>query len=66
MQILRELSPECAIISISALHNRGITEFPQMPIQGKTICIVGSSGVGKSTLVNTLLGDEWLWTGRSQ
>ncbi len=63
MQILRELSPECAIISISALHNRGITEFRKCLSKGKTICIVGSSGVGKSTLVNTLLGDEWLWTG---
>ena len=25
--------------------------------------MVGSSGVGKSTLVNQLLGEEWLWTG---
>lgn len=31
-----------------------------MPFQG--ICIVGSSG-WENPLVNTLLGDEWLWTG---
>lgn len=36
MQILRELSPECAIISISALHNRGITEFRKCLSKGKT------------------------------
>ncbi|UQT46470.1 GTPase RsgA [Akkermansia muciniphila] len=40
-----------------------MTEFRKCLSKGKTICIVGSSGVGKSTLVNTLLGDEWLWTG---
>ena len=27
------------------------------------MCIVGSSGVGKSTLVNQLYGEEWQWTG---
>ena len=58
MQILRELSPECAIISISALHNRGITEFRKCLSKGKTICIVGSSGVGKSTLAKVLAGIE--------
>lgn len=63
VQALRELSPECSIIGISALHNKGIKEFRKCLSRGKTICIVGSSGVGKSTLVNTLLGDEWLWTG---
>ncbi len=63
MQTLRELSPECSIISISALHNKGIKEFRKCLSRGQTISIVGSSGVGKSTLVNTLLGDEWLWTG---
>jgi ribosome biogenesis GTPase len=29
---------------------------------GVTMCIVGSSGVGKSTLVNQLYGEEWQWT----
>lgn len=61
--MLRELSPECRIIRISALRNTGINEFRKCLVKGKTITIVGSSGVGKSTLVNTLLGDEWLWTG---
>ena len=61
--ILRELCPECGIICISALRNKGIKDFRKCLERGKTISIVGSSGVGKSTLVNTLLGDEWLWTG---
>lgn len=61
---LRVLSPECTIVSISALHKKGIQEFRQFLTKGKTICIVGSSGVGKSTLVNTMLGDEWFWTGK--
>ena len=30
---------------------------------GSTLLIVGSSGVGKSTLVNSLIGEEWLETG---
>nr|WP_257229103.1 GTPase RsgA [Candidatus Akkermansia timonensis] len=62
--ILRELCPECGIICISALRNKGIKDFRKCLERGKTISIVGSSGVGKSTLVNTLLGDEWLWTGK--
>jgi len=30
---------------------------------GVSITLVGSSGVGKSTLINQLLGHEWQWTG---
>jgi ribosome biogenesis GTPase len=30
---------------------------------GVTVAFAGSSGVGKSALVNRLLGDEWQWTG---
>ena len=26
---------------------------------GKTLAFIGSSGVGKSTLLNTLMGEEW-------
>ena len=29
---------------------------------GKTLAFVGSSGVGKSTLLNTLAGEEWAAT----
>lgn len=61
--ILRELSPECDVIRISALYNKGIKTFRKSLSKGETVSIVGSSGVGKSTLINTLLGDEWLWTG---
>jgi ribosome biogenesis GTPase len=30
---------------------------------GVTIALIGSSGVGKSSLINQLIGQEWLWTG---
>ena len=26
---------------------------------GRTVAFIGSSGVGKSTLLNTLMGEEW-------
>lgn len=47
----------------SALHGEGLKVLRKYLKRGITLCVVGSSGVGKSTLVNQLYGDEWQWTG---
>ena len=31
--------------------------------KGKTYCLLGSSGVGKSTLINSLVGEKLMMTG---
>lgn len=46
----------------SALNGEGLKALKQYLKKGVTMCIVGSSGVGKSTLVNQLYGEEWQWT----
>jgi len=46
------------IIVVSAIDGRGIDELRGHIRPGATVAFVGSSGVGKSTLVNTIAGDE--------
>ncbi len=46
------------IITVSVIDGRGIDELRARIGPGSTVAFVGSSGVGKSTLVNTLAGDE--------
>jgi ribosome biogenesis GTPase len=47
----------------SALKGEGLKVLKKHLKPGITMCVVGSSGVGKSTLVNQLYGEEWQWTG---
>ena len=47
----------------SAIRGEGLKTLKKYLKKGVTMCIVGSSGVGKSTLVNQLYGEEWQWTG---
>lgn len=61
----REISALWADASVhvtSALSGEGLQILKRYLRPGTTMCIVGSSGVGKSTLVNQLYGEEWQWT----
>ncbi|MEI8037748.1 MAG: ribosome small subunit-dependent GTPase A [Verrucomicrobiota bacterium] len=46
----------------SAFNGAGLKTLKKYLKKGVTMCIVGSSGVGKSTIVNQLYGEEWQWT----
>jgi ribosome biogenesis GTPase len=45
-----------------ALKAEGLKTLKRYLKPGVTMCVVGSSGVGKSTLVNQLYGEQWQWT----
>ncbi len=46
------------VLATSALDGRGLAELRALVAPGRTAVLVGSSGVGKSSLVNALLGEE--------
>ncbi|MBN1634496.1 MAG: ribosome small subunit-dependent GTPase A [Ignavibacteria bacterium] len=50
------------IISVSSQTHNGIEELKSLLEKDKTYCFLGSSGVGKSTLINILLGKEIIKT----
>ena len=58
---IQALSPDATIHITSALKGEGLKAIKRHLAPGITMCIVGSSGVGKSTLVNQLYGEDWQW-----
>lgn len=51
------------IITLSNETGEGIAQVKEMIVPGRTYCLLGSSGVGKTTLINLLLGKGALETG---
>lgn len=47
---------------ISNILNQGIEFLKQYLLEGSTVALIGSSGVGKSTLINKLMGNEIIET----
>ncbi len=50
------------ILVTNSMEENGYKELLPFISEGKTIAFIGSSGVGKSTLINRLLGQEYLKT----
>lgn len=56
------ISPRVRVHAVSARTGQGISELGQYLQSGSTVVLLGSSGVGKSTLVNRLAGRELMKT----
>jgi len=64
--ILEKINKRIKDISIIAISNQsqiGLDKIKSKLTKGKTYCLLGSSGVGKSTLINTIVGKELMITG---
>jgi ribosome biogenesis GTPase len=51
------------VVPVSARDGDGLDGLAAFLTAGRTVALLGSSGVGKSTIVNRLIGDERLATG---
>lgn len=54
--------PDVTVILTSTINNEGLDDLKKYIEKGKTYCFIGSSGVGKSSLVNNLLGKDVIKT----
>lgn len=59
---IRSAGITAPIITLSNVTLNGVDDLKRLLLPGKTYCFVGSSGVGKSTLINQLIGHEMLET----
>ena len=57
---IRAVAGEVPIHTISVVEREGLDELAQYLKHGQTAALLGSSGVGKSTLINYWLGREYL------
>jgi ribosome biogenesis GTPase len=60
---LAAVAPGVQVMALSCYTGQGVEEIAAMLAPGRTAVLLGSSGVGKSTLVNRLAGRDLLATG---
>ena len=61
---VQQLDPLLSVHCVNALDAQDVSVLESFCQKGKTIAFLGSSGVGKSTLVNSLLAHNEMDTGR--
>ena len=52
------VAPGVRVIVTSSVSRRGVDELAELAADNSTVALVGSSGVGKSSLVNALVGEQ--------
>ena len=55
---IRQSGSTARVLTLSNATGAGFDEFRQLLVSGKTYCLLGSSGVGKTTIINRLVGQE--------
>ena len=55
---IRSSGIEARVLALSNTTGIGFDEFQQVLVPGRTYCLLGSSGVGKTTLINRLIGRD--------
>src|SRR5687768_6095481 len=53
-----ELDPDTPVHSCSMVTKKGLEELQPYIVPGNTVALLGSSGVGKSILINYWLGED--------
>ena len=56
LEAMRALAPDAPAVALSAVTGAGVDEVRALAGPGRTAVLLGSSGVGKSSLLNALLG----------
>jgi ribosome biogenesis GTPase len=59
---IKERFNDVEVILTSTLNEKGLDKLKAYIQKGKTYCFLGSSGVGKSSLINKLIGSESIKT----
>jgi len=59
---IEEVAPAVPVHAVSALRGDNLDAAAAYCVPRRTVALLGSSGVGKSTLINTLLGGDLLTT----
>ena len=58
LEAIKKVGITARVIALSNMTGVGLDEFRQVLLPGRTYCLLGSSGVGKTTLLNRLIGND--------
>ncbi len=59
---LTAVAPGVPVLVVSGVTGEGVDEIGRRAVDGSTLALLGASGVGKSTIVNSLLGRDEMAT----
>lgn len=58
LESVTEITPELMVLPFSNQNGVNLDTIKSLLLKGHTYCLLGSSGVGKTTLLNSIIGNE--------